>query len=308
METKVNLALVGAFVVALSLAIVAGVLWVSTGGPARKAYDTYLAYSYESVSGLNRDSPVKYKGVVVGSVEQIGLDPEDPNRVRLVLAIERGVPIKRDTFATLTLQGLTGIAFLDLEGGSKDAPLLVATEPGGWPVIETRPSLFRRLDTQATALVSDLTQTAQSVNQLLDEDTRAALQRTIGDLETVVHAFASRSESIDAAVVAAMQTMENSARASEQLAELTRQIGRSADAVTRAAERTAAAAEAVRTTAANAEGSAQQLRADTLPEMQRLLAEARAATAALGRLAQELERSPNALVVGREPPPRGPGE
>jgi phospholipid/cholesterol/gamma-HCH transport system substrate-binding protein len=308
METKVNLALVGAFVVVLSLAIVAGVLWVSSAGTARRDYDTYLAYSYESVSGLNRDAPVKYKGVVVGAVKEIGLDPEDPQRVRLVLAIERGVPIKRDTFAMLTLQGLTGIAFLDLEGGSKDAPLLVATEPGSLPVIETRPSLFRRLDTQATALVETLTQTAQSVNRLLDEDTRASLQRTIVDLETVAHAFASRSESVDAAVVAAAQTMENSARASEQLADLMAQIGRSADAVTRAAERTAAAAEAVRTTAANAEGGAQQLRADTLPELQRLLVEARAATAALARLAQELERSPNALVRGREPSPRGPGE
>ena len=102
--------------------------------------------------------------------------------------------------------------------------------------------------------------------------------------------------------------MENSARASEQLAELTRQIGRSADAVTRAAERTAEAAEAVRATATDAKGGAQQLRADTLPELQRLLVDARAVTASLGRLAQALERSPNALVVGREPMPPGPGE
>jgi phospholipid/cholesterol/gamma-HCH transport system substrate-binding protein len=308
METKVNLALVGAFVLTLSLAIVAGVLWVSSGGTSRRAYDTYLAYSDESVSGLNRDAPVKYKGVVVGAVKEIGLDPKDPQRVRLVLAIEQGVPIKHDTFAVLTLQGLTGIAFLDLEGGSKEAPLLVATEPGEYPVIQTRPSLFRRLDTQATALVEDLTRTAQSVNRLLDEDTRASLQRTIMDMETVVHAFAGRSENIDAAVVAATQTMENSAKASEQLAELTRQIGRSADAVTRAAERTAVAAEAVRTTAANAESGAQQLRTETLPEVQRLLVEARMATAALSRLALELERNPNALVRGREPAPRGPGE
>ena len=286
METKVNYALVGAFVLVLSTAIVASVLWISAGGRTGKEYDTYLAYSSESVSGLNRQAPVKYKGVEVGAVREIGLDPEDPQKVRLVLAIERGVPIKQDTVAVLSLQGLTGIAFLDLEGSSKESPLLVPTAPGGYPVIATRPSLFRRLDTQMTALVADLSQTAQRINRLLDDDTRAALQRTIASLDTVVHGIAARSETIDTALLDAARTLENSARASAQLTELTRQISRSAEAVERAAERTTGAAEAVRAMAADA----------------------RATTASLGRLAQELERSPNALVVGREPVRPGPGE
>ncbi len=300
METRVNLALVGAFVLTLSLAIVAAVLWVSAGGTKHKDYDIYLAYSSESVSGLNRQAPVKYKGVVVGAVQEIGLDPDDPQRVRLELAIEHGVPIKQDTIAVLTLQGLTGIAFLDLEGGSKDSPILTSTQPGGYPVIATRPSLLRRLDTQATALVAELTETAHGVNRLLDDDTRASLQRTIHELDDVVHQIAGRSKTIDAALLDAARTAENSARASEQLAELTRQIGRAADSVTRAGERTASAADSVRATAGDASASA--------PELKRLLAEARAATTALARLAQELERNPNALLVGREPSPPGPGE
>ena len=301
METKVNYALVGAFVVTLSVAIVAGVLWISSGGTANKDYDIYLAYSSESVSGLNRQAPVKYKGVEVGAVREIELDPEDPQNVRLVLAIERGVPIKQDTVAVLSVQGLTGIAFLDLEGGSKESPLLVPARPGEYPVIATRPSLFQRLDTQVTALVADLSRAAQNVNELLDDETRTALQRTARDLDTVVHAIAGRSKAIDAALVDAARTMENSARASAQLTELTRQVGHSADTVARAAE-------ALRATASDTTGGVQQFRADTLPALQRLLADARAATASLAQLAQELERSPNALVVGREPMPPGPGE
>jgi phospholipid/cholesterol/gamma-HCH transport system substrate-binding protein len=301
METKVNYALVGVFVLTLSVAIVAGVLWIASGRTARKDYDTYLAYSTESVSGLSRQAPVKYKGVEVGAVREIGLDPVDPQNVRLELAIERGVPIKQDTVAVLSVQGLTGIAFLDLEGGSKDSPLLAATEPGGYPVIATRPSLLKRLDTQVSALVADFSQAAQKVNQVLDADTRAALQRTIRDLDSVVHEVAGRSKEIDAALVDAARTMQNSARASAQLTELSRQIGRSAESVARAAE-------TLRATATGATGGVQQLRADTLPELRRLLAEARAATTSLARVAQELERSPNALVMGREPMPPGPGE
>ena len=301
METKVNYALVGAFVLTLSAAIVAGVLWIASGRAARKDYDTYLAYSSESVSGLNRHAPVKYKGVDVGSVREIEIDPEDPQKVLLVLAIERGVPIKQDTVAVLSVQGLTGIAFLDLEGGSKDSPLLAATEDGGYPVIATRPSLFQRLDTQVTALVAGLSEAAGNVNQLLDADTRAALQRTIRDFDSVVHEISTHSKEIDTALVGAARTMDNSARASAQLTELTRQIRQSAEVVARAAE-------TVRATAADASGGVRQLRTDTLPELQRMLAEARAATSSLARVAQELERSPNALLVGREPLPPGPGE
>lgn len=305
METKVNYALVGAFVLVLSIAIVAGVLWISSGGTAGKEYEAYLVYFTESVSGLNRQAPVKYRGVEVGFVREIALDHDDPQRVRLVLSIERGVPIRQDTVATLSTQGLTGIAFLDLEGGSRESPLLAPADDGSAPVIATRPSLFSRIDTQASGLVSSLSQTAQSVNELIDDDTRAALQRTIRDLESVVHALAGRSEAMAAD---AGQTLENSARASVTLNAMLHDVARSAEAVQRAAEQTQRASAAVYATAADATTGVQRLRSETLPELDRLLVEARSATASIARLAQELERSPNALVIGREPTQPGPGE
>ncbi|HBZ71306.1 MAG TPA: MCE family protein [Deltaproteobacteria bacterium] len=300
METKVNYAIVGAFVLILSAAIVAGVLWISSGRTARKNYDTYLAYFTESVSGLNVEAPVKYRGVQVGMVKEIALDKEDPQRVRLVLAIERGAPIKQDTVAILSVQGLTGIAFLDLEGGSRESPLLTPKEEEPYPVIATGPSFLRRLDTRANALIADLSQTAQSINELIDPETRSALQRTVRDIDSVTHVIAGRSKAIDA-------TLENSARASADLTQLVKQVAQSAEAVERAAEKTARASEAVRATASDAGGGVDELRADTLPELQRLLADARVVMSSLRRIAQDLERNPNALVVGRELPP-GPGE
>lgn len=304
METKVNFAIVGAFVLLLSAAIIAGVLWISSGLTDRKDYDTYLAYFSESVSGLNLNASVKYKGVQVGSVREIGLDPDDPQRVRLLLGIERGVPIKQDTIAVLSVQGLTGIAFVDLGGGSRESPLLRSQEPGGYPVIPTGPSLLRRLDTGATALVADFSQTAQSLNQLVDAETRAALQRTIRDLDAVVRIFAARSKEIDASLADAATTLGNTAHASADLGPLVQQVARSAAAVERAAAEIARAGASARTTL----DGVGQLGAETLPELQRLLAEARALTASLGRVAQELERSPNALVMGRPSPSPGPGE
>ena len=104
-------------------------------------------------------------------------------------------------------------------------------------MIETRPSLFQRLDTQSSELVSNLSQVSRRVNALVDEETRMALQRTVRDLDTVVHALAGRSDTMasDAA-----RTLENSARATEALTEAMRNVARTAESVQQAAEQASA--------------------------------------------------------------------
>ena len=100
--------------------LIAGVLWLASGGALQKKYDLYLAIEDESVAGLNLNAPVKFNGVDVGKVRDIQLDPANPERVRLMFAIERGTPIKEDTVAVLKTQGLTGIAYVELSGGARD--------------------------------------------------------------------------------------------------------------------------------------------------------------------------------------------
>ncbi len=116
-----NYAIVGAFVLGLGAVLVAGVLWLASGGAFGTKYDLYLAIEDESVAGLNVNAPVKYKGVDVGKVRSIRLDPVNPERVNLIFAIERGTPIKEDTLAVLKTQGLT-------DGYERDRPRNKAAE------------------------------------------------------------------------------------------------------------------------------------------------------------------------------------
>jgi phospholipid/cholesterol/gamma-HCH transport system substrate-binding protein len=314
METKVSFAIVGAFVVALSAAGVGAVLWLASGRASQKQYDTYLVYFDESVAGLNVRAPVKYKGVDVGQVREIDLDANDPDRVRLVLAIRRGVPVKEDTVATLGVQGLTGILYVDLGGSSRESPILVAGPGEPFPVIRSGPSLLARLDTAATTLAADLDQTILRVQEVLDEPTRAALRDAAADVARVTHAFARRSKEIDGGIAAAARMMEDGARAGAELPGLVdrldraaRSVERMADEMTAAGGSARAAFDEVRGAAENAGRGAEALR-DAAPDLRRLVRDLRDVTAALGRLTGEIERDPGSLVLGRSPPAPGPGE
>lgn len=292
-EEKVNYTVVGLFTLLLGTALIAGVLWLGTGGKYRKVYDTYYAYMNESVSGLNLNAPVKYRGVEVGMVREIALDTSDSERVRLVLKIERGTPIKENTVAILRVQGLTGIAYVELTGGNQSSPLLKARPGEKFPVIRTGPSLLARLDTAVTGLLTSLNRASDNINAVLDEDNRQAFKRSLASIETVTRTLAARTATIDAGLTNAARTLERSAEASAELKRLLERVGKSADAVEKLANESTRAAASV---------------PDTLAESQALVADLRELSASLRRVSEQLERDPSALVFGRQPPKRGPGE
>lgn len=315
MESKVNPAVVGAFVLVLAAAGIGALLWLGSGRLAQKTYETYLTFFSDSVSGLSTRAPVKLRGVAIGSVREIALDPGDPARVRVTLSIEAGTPVKEDTYATLGVQGLTGIAFVELGGGSRSAAPLRARPGEALPVIQTRPSMLARLDLAATSLVRDLDRVTTSLDETLDANTRQALRSSAADLARILHGLARRSREIDAATVAAAEMLRNGARASAALPEVIERLGRSADAVermgnelARAGVATQAAVDDARGTIGRAGEGVERFRSEVLPDVERLVAELRQTSASLGRVSAELERDPSALVLGRTLPPPGPGE
>jgi len=308
MEAKVNFAIVGGFVLVLGAALIAGVLWLSSGGAYRKTYDIYLAYMTESVSGLSLDAPVRYRGVEVGRVRRIALAPHDVEQVQLVLEIERGTPVKVDTIAVLRVQGLTGIAFVELTGGHRDSAPLTAEAGDEYPVIRTGPSLMVRLDAAVTALLTSVTRTSDSFNALLDDDNRRALKQALANLEVVSRTLAARSAAIDSSLANAARTMENTAQLTAELQQLVARVQRSADAFDRMTGEITHASAAASGVLEGARGGAQQFSSETLPQLQQLVGDLRDLTASLRRLSSELERNPAMLIHGRPAGKRGPGE
>lgn len=303
-----NYALIGGFVLLLGAVLVAGLLWIASGGAWQKKYDVYLAMEDESVAGLNLDAPVKYNGVDVGKVQAIALDKTNPQRVNLLFAIERGTPVKEDTIAVLRTQGLTGIAYVELNGGSAASAVLVAKEGAKYPQIQTKPSLSARLENILTSVLSKLDSTSNSVNAILSPENQAAFRNALADIAVVTRTVAARKDSISSGIADGATTLKNTAQASAKLSDLANRAGRAADSVdtmgTEVAKTSVSAGKAVDVIGADVK----HFSMETLPELERLLGELSTLSGALRQLTNQTRRDPRGLIFGRTPVPAGPGE
>jgi len=308
MENKVNYALVGAFVLVLATALVGVVLWLASGGAYQTHYDRYDASVEESVSGLNPKAPVKYNGVDVGNVERIWLDTGNPQRVNLRFQIERGTPIKVDTVATLKTQGLTGIAFVELSGGTAGSPPLTRRDGLDHPVIQTKPSLSTRLETVLTNVLAQLESTSNTINEVLSPANRQAFSSALADVASVARAIAARRNTLDTAITHAGQTLQKTAQASDQIGPVLERIARSAQAIETMGQSVAVTSNSAGKTVDAIGADMRRVSAQTLPELERLMGELAALTASLRRLSDQTERDPRGLLFGRQPVPSGPGE
>lgn len=307
MTNRLNYALVGLFVLVFGAAWLGISLWLTLGDYATQ-YSIYRVYIDESVSGLYRDAPVKYRGVEVGKVTGIDLNPAVPDQVMLTLDVVATTPIRENTVAELSVQGLTGIAFLELKGGTLESPMLTAKPGQEYPVIASLPSFFARLDTSGTQLLANFNALANSLARLLDEDGRRSLREILANINTITAAIARRDEELEQTLVSASRLMKNSADASEQLQPLLVTLDETAKSVDVMADRIAGTSESLDRYIEASGSGVQQFSRQTLPEFGSLVAELRRLANTLQNVGEKLEDDPRALLYGNELQQPGPGE
>jgi len=314
MTSKSSYMLVGAFVLVLAAAFIWGILWISAGGTPQ-SIDRYVVYMTDSVSGLNVDAPLSYRGVNVGKVEQISIDSKNPQLVRLLLQIRRGTPISEDTVATLQYQGLTGIASVNLTGGGPGAPPPVTLPGDDYPIIQSRPSIFASLDTSLEGLLASVTEASTSLNALLSEGNRTNVARSLESIATLSDNFARQSSHLETLINHLEATLTNTSTASANFPQLVSEFTRSAEAITRMAdeirgigEKLSAASAGIEKTVNESSDGVVDFARTTLPEIAQMVYELRVASENLRRMSEALEQNPSVLIYGAPEPEPGPGE
>ena len=127
METDKHYFFEGLFIIVFCVAAAIFAVWL--GSPGRHDDVTYRIHFPDSVSGLTVGDPVKYLGVDVGTVKSIIIDPDNSRRVQVDVKLRKETPVMTDTKASLTMKGITGVVFIELNGGSSAAQTLLAATP-----------------------------------------------------------------------------------------------------------------------------------------------------------------------------------
>jgi phospholipid/cholesterol/gamma-HCH transport system substrate-binding protein len=307
MEPRVHYVIVGLFVLLLGTATVGFSLWLAFGDTAYET-QTYRIYMSESVAGLFVDAPVKYRGVQIGRVRELGIDPDNPDRVRVTVAIDAAVRIKEDTLATLAVQGVTGIASIDLSGGSRESPELKPPPGEPYPVIQSGQSLFTRVDAAVSELIGNLNMVAHDLHALLTPQTRERVTRTLANVDELTTTLAEQRAALGEGIAAFAEFSHNAADASAQLPELLTRVDTAVTSLQGLADDVTLATRDVRMQIDAGGDSLKTLGGRTLPEVDSLLAEMRQLTASFQRLSDRLEEDPRAILYGPQLDPPGPGE
>ena len=299
METRANYVLIGAFVLcAIALAFLF-VLWL---GQSKRAYDEYDIIFRERVSGLSVGAAVSFNGIQKGEVEELILDKDDPQIVIARVRVDQDTPVKTDTKAELELVGFTGLAIIQLVGGSRDEPLLKQVTRGVPRIVADTSGLAQ--------LIAGSGDIVAGANKLLSEENTEAFGRILKSVDTLTAGLAAQQENIDKTLASTARLTENLAAASENLnhvsASLEALVEKDAPAtLTQLRETLDETEKLVVDIRAVVEENREPLRAFTdqgLAQVGPAVAEARAMMRSLDLVLRELDRDPRGYILGESTP------
>src|SRR4029453_14078616 len=178
MENKAHALAAGIFVVAITALLVALAAWLSRDTGDREIYEISTR---ETVTGFYSQAQVRYRGVDVGKIAWIGFDPKTPGNVLMRLEVDREAPVTRDTFATLGYQGVTGLAFVQLDDSGQPAPRLQG-DNGNPPRIPLKPSLLSKLTARGETILDEVEKAAKNLGQMVGEDNQRRVATVLDNL------------------------------------------------------------------------------------------------------------------------------
>ncbi|GHF11830.1 ABC transporter substrate-binding protein [Kordiimonas sediminis] len=313
METRASHILVGGFVLALIGGLVAFTIWIAKVDLDAE-YSDYDIYFDGTVSGLYKRGTVYYLGIPVGEVRDITLAPNDPRKVRVTVRLNAEVPVNEGAMARLEFQGLTGVAYIEIDGGDPQKPFIQAREDQDFPVIPSETSSLQEVYLQAPNLLKEAIRAVSRISDVLNDENLASVSSTLKNIDSLTANVAKGTEEMDLLVRdlrAALSAVTEAATAVESLAgtgeTLLSDEGRRLMA--EASETMIAArglATRLDTLVGNNEEAVTQFVGGTLPEVTRLVMDLRRTARNLSRVVSRIEQNPSEVLFGPDEKPYDP--
>ena len=312
MENKSHALAAGTFVLAVAALLVALAAWLTRDTGEHRPFEIS---SREGVTGLQPQAPVRYKGVTVGRVQSIALDQQTLGNVLIRIAVDGTAPISPTTFATLGFQGVTGLAFIQLDDTGPTSAVLASSDeqPGRIPM---RASLMSRLSDQGAGLLTQLDEATQLASQLLAAPNQKKLMDAVGNIGQAAANIGQLAQQANQANLPALAqeagaTLKSLHTTSDRLGQSADAIGASADAFKGMSLRMSEPGGtldriAEGTTTLTATG--QSLNATLVPRLNRTVDDTARTVRHISRAVESVSDNPQALLLGNGVTPPGPGE
>lgn len=315
MENRAHALAAGIFVVLMSALLLALASWLTRDTGQR---DIYEISTRETVTGLQPQALVRYRGVDIGKVDTIGFDRKTSGNVLIRLEVDSAAPITSDTFATLSFQGVTGLAFVQLDDSGKQAVRLVPNDDAP-PRIPLRPGLLAKLQDKGEKILDQVEQATARINQVLADPNQKRLAAALDNVGQAAASVSQLSTSMTALLDAQFGPTRVNIPAFVKSADaaLTSLRGTSDAAKTavseigKTAQRLNAKDGPVDRLAEGAEGlahAADSFNAATLPRINRVTEDSSRAVRQLSRAVTGISDNPQSLIFGSGAAQPGPGE
>ena len=304
METRSNHVLVGGVVLAIVVALLGFIIWLSQmSGDDNKHYDIFFK---QAVDGLNKGSAVSFSGVPVGQVELVALEPNSPEFVRVRISVRADTPVLQGTTATLQGVGFTGVSQIQLDGAARGAPPITQNGPYGVPVIPTKPGALGQLLNSAPELLDRVSTLTERLGELFDEENQRSIAGILANAERVSGSLADRSPEIAATLAEARTAIAQAGAAAESWSRVgsstDRILNEQGDALIGDLRKTVQSAEAsvgrLDTLLAGAEPGVQTLTRQTIPEIGLLVRDLRETSENLNNITRKVDRQGIGGLVG----------
>ncbi len=269
MENRSHAIFAGLFVIALIVAGIMAALWID-----RKdvAYTPYKIVSTYPVGGLSMQSDVRYMGVNVGKVLDVGISATSPGSVNIIIGLMPGTPVTKQTWSEVVTQGVTGISNIELRDAGTDTSLVVSHESNMY-VIPIRPGFFQQLQKIGDTTIKDVDRLIGQIEKLLTEENVKAFSESLKNLQALTASLNESVKTVD-------PTLKKLPKLIDSFDEVAQQVSR----------------------------VAVQMQASTLPEINQLAGSLRDAVDVIAQTTRVLKQSPQSIIYGPPKVAPGPGE
>jgi len=299
MERNANYAAVGAFILLITLVGALFVYWYADASEHRN-YNRYEVYFDGTVSGLERGSAVRYLGVGVGRVVDLRIDPRDSSRVMVIVDIDASAPISDKTVAELSLQGVTGLLFIDIVQRKHLHQPLPEVPSYKYPVILARPSRLQVFLQSLPELATSIGDVVERADRLLSDDNLAAFSGTLANINKASVGLPQTLHDINSLLTELHSATAQIAASAHDLRGVIDTAGPDVEATIQklhaVADNIAKATDVIDKIIVDNRQDIRSFTRDGLPELERFLREGRAAAEEIRELSNSLRENPSQLL------------